>query len=144
MNQATEAYATMNETTNPTASTIHPWASICETPIGFSPLPRSDLYSVYSVAAAMVGMDTKNENSSAAARDIPAICPAAIVAMDREVPGNTAENIWHNPIQIACPRLMSSIFHVRMLLFPCGPAASALACMASTIHITLPPITTGH
>src|SRR5579871_159306 len=102
----------MKETTNPMASTTQPCGSICATPIGFSPLPRSDLYIVYKVAAAIVGMETKNENSSAEARDIPAICPAAIVDIEREVPGNTAENIWQNPIQIDWPRLMSSIFHV--------------------------------
>src|SRR5262252_11005546 len=130
----------MNETMKPMASTIQPWGSIWETPIGFSPLPRSDLYSVYSVAAAIVGIDTKNENSSAEARDIPAICPPAIVDIDREVPGNTAEKIWQKPIQIDCPRLMSSIFQVWIWVFPFGPAASALACMASTIHMMTPPI----
>ena len=34
------------------------------------------------------------------------------VAMEREVPGKTAENIWQMPIQMACPRLMASIFQV--------------------------------
>src|SRR5579863_8038587 len=123
------------------ASTIHPWASICETPIGFSPLPMTDLNSVYPVAATMVGIDTKKENSSADARDIPAIWPPAMVDMERDVPGNTPEKIWQKPIQIACPRLMSSIFQVWMRLPPAdGPAASALACIASTIHMTIPPI----
>src|SRR5215469_16059510 len=130
----------MNETMKPMASTIQPWGSIWETPIGFSPLPRSDLYSVYSVAAAIVGIDTKKENSSAEARDIPAICPPAIVDIDLDVPGKTAEKIWQNPIQIDCPRLMSSIFQVSILLLAVGPAASALAFIASTIHITIPPI----
>jgi len=41
----------------------------------------------------MVGIERKNENSRAEARDIPAICPAAIVDIEREVPGNTAERI---------------------------------------------------
>src|SRR5581483_4987910 len=114
MNQATEPYATIKDTMNPIARMIH-WSDvICETPIGFSPFPRSDLYNVYSVAA-------------------------AIVDMEREVPGNTPEKIWQKPIQMDCPRLISSIFQVRILLLPFGPAASALACMASTIHITIPP-----
>ncbi len=43
---------------------------------------------------------------------MPASCPAAMVAMEREVPGNTAERIWQAPIQIAWPRLMASIFQV--------------------------------
>src|SRR5581483_1092147 len=140
MNQATEPYATIKDTMNPIARMIH-WSDvICETPIGFSPFPRSDLYNVYSVAAAIVGIERKKENSRAEARDIPAICPAAIVDMEREVPGNTPEKIWQKPIQMDCPRLISSIFQVRILLLPFGPAASALACMASTIHITIPPM----
>ena len=80
--------------------------------MGFSPFPMIDLSSVYPVAASMVGKDTKNENSSAEARDMPATCPAAIVDMDREVPGKTAERIWHRPIQTAWPRLMVSIAQV--------------------------------
>src|ERR1700736_2693616 len=89
----------------------------------------------------MVGMETKNENSRAAARDMPAIWPPAIVDMEREVPGNTAEKIWQNPIQIACARLISSIFQVwmRLPLAP-GPAASDFEFKASTSHITIPPI----
>src|SRR5271166_6004519 len=134
MNHATDAYATTNETTNPIASTIHPWASICETPIGFSPLPVTDLNSVYPVATTMVGIDKKKENSRAEARDIPAIWPPAIVDMEREVPGNTAEKIWQKPIHKACPRLVSSILHVWMRPpVADGPAASDLACIASTI-----------
>src|SRR5580704_14137132 len=123
------------------ASTIHPWASICETPIGFSPLPITDLSNVYPVAAIMVGIDTKKENSSADARDIPAICPAAMVDIERDVPGNTPEKIWQKPIHTACPRLMFSIFQVWIRPPPDdGPAASDLAFIASTIHMTTPPI----
>src|ERR1700681_4490579 len=102
--------------------------------MGFSSLPRSDLKSVYSVATVMVGMERKKENSSAEARDIPASCPAAIVDMDRDVPGKTAERIWHAPTQMACPRLMSSIFQVWMRPPDAlGPAASAPEFAASTI-----------
>src|SRR6266852_2388183 len=54
------------------ARTSHPWGSICETPIGFAPLPMTDLSSVYAVAASMVGMERKNENSNAAARNLTA------------------------------------------------------------------------
>ena len=64
-------------------------------------MPITDLNSVYPVAATMVGIDKKNENSNAEARDIPANCAAAIVDIDREVPGNTAERIWQAPIQMA-------------------------------------------
>src|ERR1700685_3986540 len=102
MNHATAPYATMNDATNPIASTIHPCASIWPTPIGFSsPLPRSDFSRSYSVATVIVGIDKKHENSRADARDIPATCPAAIVDIERDVPGNTAERIWQAPIQIA-------------------------------------------
>src|SRR5512146_3146086 len=57
----------------------------------------------------MVGMERKKENSSADGRDIPASCPPAMVAIEREVPGNTAEAIWQAPIQTAWPRVISSI-----------------------------------
>src|SRR5258706_10379152 len=64
-----------------------------------------------------------------------------MVDMERDVPGNTPEKIWQNPIQTACPRLMFSIFQVWMRPPPAdGPAASDLAFMASTIHMMTPPI----
>src|SRR5262245_584070 len=89
----------------------------------------------------MVGRERKNENSNADARDIPASWPPAMVAIEREVPGKTADRIWQAPTQIDCPRLMSSIFHVRMVLPDApGPAFSQGAFMASTAHITIPPI----
>src|SRR4029077_10768199 len=104
---------------------IHCWGVNCETPIGFSPFPRSDFSRVYPVATTMVGIDRKNENSSADARDIPANCPAAIVDMDRDVPGKTAERIWQAPIQIACPRLIASMCQVWINEFEApSPAAS--------------------
>ena len=54
------------------------------------------------MATNIVGIETKKEKSKAAERDIPAICPAAIVAIEREVPGKTAaERIWHAPTQSA-------------------------------------------
>src|SRR5579883_3021890 len=141
MNHATDPYATTKDTTSPIASTIHPWPSICETPIGFSPFPLTDCRNVYPVATAIVGMDKKNENSRADARDIRATCPPAIVDIDRDVPGNTAERIWHAPTQTDCPRLISSIFHTQIPSCAApGPAASARAFAASTIHIMIPPI----
>src|SRR5215468_7730615 len=86
-------------------------------------------------------MERKKENSSAEARDIPASWPAAIVDMDREVPGNTADRIWQAPIQIDCPRLMSSICQVWIVLpGASGPAFSHGAFIASTTHMTIPPI----
>src|SRR5882762_6246920 len=105
MNQATVPYATINETTKPIASTAQPCGSMCVTPIAFSPLPRKDFSKSYQVATTIVGIERKNENSRAEARDIPANCPAAIVDIDLEVPGNTAERIWHAPIQTACHTL---------------------------------------
>src|SRR6267378_2362516 len=140
-NHATAPYATMNDTTNPIASTTQPCGSICVTPIAFSPLPRKDFSKSYAVATTIVGIDRKKENSSADALDIPAICPAAIVDIDRDVPGNTAERIWQAPIQIACPRLMSSICQVRMRVpVAPNPAVSEVEFSSSTIHITIPPI----
>src|SRR5215472_15013907 len=102
----------MNETMKPMASTTHSCDVISATPIGFSSLPESDLYKVYSVAIPIVGIERKNENSSAAARDIPASWPELIVDIDRDVPGNTADRIWHAPIQIAWPPWISSMFQV--------------------------------
>ena len=61
------------------------------------------------MATNIVGMERKKENSSAASRDIPATCPAAIVHIEREVPGKTAESTWTAPIQIAVGRFVSSI-----------------------------------
>src|SRR5208283_725956 len=102
INHATLPYATINDTTNPIASTIQPCASMLETPIGFSVyVPCNDLYSVDNVATDIVGIDRKNENSNADARDIPATWPPAIVAIDRDVPGNTADRIWQAPIHAA-------------------------------------------
>ena len=60
----------------------------------------------------MTGIETKKENSNAAARDMPANCPPAMVDIERDTPGNTPEKIWQKPIQIACPMLMLSIFQV--------------------------------
>src|ERR671938_1817660 len=88
----------------------------------------------------MVGMERKNENSKADARDMPASCPAVMVDMERDVPGNTADKIWQAPIQIAWQSDMSSIFQVctRPPALS-GPAVTACAFQASTIHITMPP-----
>src|SRR6202011_3542475 len=88
-------------------------------------------------------MERKNENSRAAALDIPAICPAVIVDIDREVPGKTADNIWQAPIHIACSKLMLSIRQVWMRLFAsaASPAASDFEFIQSTSHITTPPTT---
>ncbi len=54
------------------------------------------------MAATMVGMESRNENSRAAGRLIFASCPPAMVAMDRLVPGKTAEKIWQKPTQADC------------------------------------------
>src|SRR5215469_516491 len=88
----------------------------------------------------MVGIDKKNENSSADARDIPTNCPAAIVDIDRDVPGNTADKIWQAPIHTACPRFMSSMCQTRIKPFlEFSPACSDFALRASMNHITTPP-----
>src|SRR5581483_5243551 len=98
----------------------------------------------------MVGMERKNENSSAAGRDMPANCPPVMVDMERDVPGNTAENSWQRPIQTACPRLIGSTFSVRKptmlasdtaLAAPTEPAGNGrgFPYTASTTHIITPP-----
>src|ERR1700719_1704690 len=108
--------------------------------MGFAPLPRRDFNRSYPVAATMVGIERKNENSSADARDIPASCPAAMVDIERDVPGNTADKIWQAPIQMAWPRLISSMCQVCIrVVGALGPAASAFEFIASMIHITIPP-----
>ena len=81
------------------------------------------------MATTIVGIDKKNENSSAAGRDKPATCPAAMVDIEREVPGKTAERICAAPIQIAWGNVISSMCIVR------GRVKTA-----STIHMTIPPI----
>src|SRR5262249_23285649 len=114
---------------------------MCVTPMAFSSAPPlTDFRNAYAVATNIVGMDTKNEKSSADERDMPAICPAAIVDMDREVPGKTADRIWHSPIHRACPSVMSSIFQVRIDEWGAtGPAFSDLDFAASTTHMIKPP-----
>src|SRR5215831_14136429 len=82
----------------------------------------------------MVGMERKKENSRAEGLDIPANWPEAIVDMEREVPGNTAEAIWQKPIQTACPVDISSTCSV--LNRPLGGVAPN---RASTIHMMIPP-----
>ncbi len=57
-------------------------------------------------------MERKKENSSAASRDMPATCPAAIVHMEREVPGKIAESTCTAPIQIAVGRFISSMCRI--------------------------------
>src|ERR1700690_2060237 len=103
----------MKETTKPIASTIQPCVSMLETPMGFSVLlPCRDFSRVYPVATTIVGIERKKENSKAEARDIPASWPPAMVDMEREVPGNTAERIWQAPIHTAWPKVISSMCQV--------------------------------
>ena len=64
------------------------------------------------VAAIMVGIESRKLNSSAAGRSRPAIWPAAMVDMEREVPGKTAESVWQRPIQMACGRVICSTWVV--------------------------------
>src|SRR5207237_4129274 len=83
----------------------------------------------YPVATIIVGIERKNENSSAAGRDMPATSPAAMVDIDREVPGKIAERICIAPIQTACGKLISSMCETR------GRVKTAY-----TIHIMMQPI----
>ena len=53
------------------------------------------------VAAAMVGMAKRKENSTMAAREIPKIRPPTIVAALREMPGIMATD-WNRPMSKAC------------------------------------------
>src|SRR5579872_5890466 len=88
----------------------------------------------------MVGSARKKENSRAEARDRPAICPAAMVDIDREVPGKTAERIWQAPIQTAWARFIVSTDQVRIVLPGApGPAFSDRDFHRSTIPMTTPP-----
>ena len=70
---------------------------------------------------------------------------AAIVDIEREVPGNSADKIWQAPIQMACPKLISSMCQVWISPpVDASPAASAFAFLASMNHITIPPISNDH
>ena len=71
----------------------------------------------------MVGMESRKLNSSAAGRDRPATWPDAMVDMEREVPGKTAERVWQSPIQMAWPRLMSSTL-LGARLMPIAPCVN--------------------
>src|ERR1700756_1461803 len=80
-------------------------------------------------------METKNENSRAAARDMPASWPPAMVDMERDVPGKTAEVIWQRPIQMAWPSDIRSTSLV-------GGLVREL--QKSTAHMMTPPIKSDH
>src|ERR1700760_3515907 len=79
----------------------------------------------------MVGMETRKLNSSDAGRDMPTSCPAAMVDMERDVPGNTAESTWQSPIQTACHKDICSTWLV---------AGSPRELHTSMTHIRMPPI----
>src|SRR5580692_4170172 len=78
----------------------------------------------------MVGIDSKKLNSSAVGRSIPTNCPAAMVDMERDVPGKMAESDWHKPIQMAWPMPISST---------CTVCGSYRHDHVSTTHIITPP-----
>jgi len=61
-------------------------------------------------------------------RDSPASSPAAIVAIERDVPGNTGASVWHIPTHNACPNVIVSTS-------PDGRCPY----IASTAHIIIPP-----
>src|SRR5213082_3486910 len=86
----------------------------------------------------MVGIERKNENSSAAERDKRANWPAEMVDMEREVPGKTAERIWQAPIQIACGRRICSMRSMRTRRNSLS-RESELLNKASISHIATPP-----
>src|ERR1035437_5771449 len=87
------------------------------------------------VAANMVGMESRKLNSRAAGRDRPTNWPAAMVDMEREVPGKTAESVWQRPIHIAWGSDICSTSSVM---------ASWRTDQASMIHITMPPRSEEH
>ena len=76
-------------------------------------------------------METRKLNSSAAGRVMPASWPAAMVDMEREVPGKTAEVTWQRPIQMAWGRDICSTSEME---------GSWRTLQASTIHMTIPPM----
>ena len=89
------------------ASTIQlsPVITTCAVP---PPLGKTSFFRSHTVAAIMVGIESRKLNSSADGRSIPTNCPAAMVDMERDVPGKIAESVWQRPIQMACGRLISS------------------------------------
>jgi hypothetical protein len=90
--QETRQPRNMPQITIPIANTSHPCVPIWLIPIGFSLFPITDFNKSYSVAAIIVGMEREKENSKAALLDMPANCPAAIVVIERDVPGNMADS----------------------------------------------------
>jgi hypothetical protein len=79
----------------------------------------------------MVGMETRKLNSRAAGRSRLTNWPAAMVDMEREVPGKTAESVWQRPIQMAWGRDICSTSWV---------LASRWEAQTSTAHMTMPPM----
>jgi len=117
MKVLTASRAAKKEVMKPTAKT------------GTSPkLKRSRLFSRSKVVAAnMMGIATKKENSVAALRDRPKMTPPSMVAPERETPGINAIDCAQ-PIFSACLKLMSSTVSV------VGAGANF-----STIRMTIPP-----
>jgi hypothetical protein len=64
-----------------------------------------------------------------------------MVAMDREVPGNTAEKIWQKPTQAAWRGLICSTLAVQLFDVAAFGAAPPLRSpyTTSTAHMTTPP-----
>ena len=78
MNFSTTINATMNDMTNPIIKAMSCGIVIV----------RSDFKSANELAAIIVGIAKKKENSAAAMLDSPKIQPPIIVAAERENPGN--------------------------------------------------------
>src|SRR4029079_8669967 len=89
----------------------------------------------HAVAAIIVAIESRKLNSKAEGRSIPTSCPAAIVAIDRDVPGKIADSDWHIPIHIYCTSPISST---------CTVVGSNREDLASMTHITTPPISRVH
>ena len=99
------------------ASTIQRWEFMTtltrERPAASADFAGVDgLEQVPAVAAIMVGIESRKLNSSAAGPIEPTIWPAAMVDMERDVPGKIAESDWQMPIQMAWPRVISSTWVV--------------------------------
>src|SRR5687768_7495806 len=74
----------------------------------------SCLSRAYALAAYIVGMPTRNENSVAASRSlVPESMAAKIVAPERDVPGNTPAMICATPTMMATGQLTCELFGLR-------------------------------
>src|SRR3989344_4023588 len=124
MRNRTPAYAAMKETMKPTMMRSHSAVANAE----------PDLRRSYPVAASIVGMARRNENSTISLRPIPRSMPPTIVAPARDTPGTMA-SAWMHPMKKAV------LYGISESGFP---SLTLPVCQRSKRMRTMPPMSSIH